>query len=362
MSVRGIHAGIALLCASACASAPAPAPPPAGGGGTAAPARAARSRPSVPVRSLMDVCWPRAAAPTERVKLTFYLESGRLQDVIFEPAGGASNATGRCLQQIVWEYPWEVEPGGIPELMVVSPPAFRPSGWNALAYISLLAEGAHGPERGLLAPAPLVRACMENGTGIRPHVRFRVLTQPVRVSAFFELSEVERPEQRRTEADLAITDSERCIKAVLASTVFAGTRNFELEFSDLSGAPPPAPAAEVSAYFPPRNAPGAEVAGTIEPLAVRDVLSEKLGRVTTCWEEALQRRSGLFGGRTFRLRVGAGGQVDYAHVVANRSDREDEAEDYLLDRCVGAAISSARFPPVRGGGAEVAYSFVFERR
>jgi hypothetical protein len=118
----------------------------------------------------------------------------------------------------------------------------------------------------------------------------------------------------------------------------------------------------VAAYFPPRGAPAAEVSGTIEPNTVREVLSQRQGEVTACWEQALQRRSGLFGGRTFRMRVGAGGQVDVAHVVANRSDREDEAEDYLLDRCVVAALRAARFPPVRGGGAEVAYSFSFEHR
>ena len=33
-----------------------------------------------------------------------------------------------------------------------------------------------------------------------------------------------RPDQRRTEADLATTDSERCIKAVLAATVYPGTQ------------------------------------------------------------------------------------------------------------------------------------------
>jgi len=310
----------------------------------------------------MDVCWPRTADPSERVRLTFYLSGGKLQDVLFETGGGASNATGRCLQQIAWQYPWAQAAEGIPEKMDVTPPAFRPSGWNELAYLSLLAEGAYSPDRGLLDAAPLVRACIENGAGLRPHIRFRVRAHPVRVSVFFELSEVERPEQWRTEAELATTDSERCIKAVLGSTVFPGTRNFEMEFSDTSGAPPAAPDADVSAYFPPRNAPAAEVSGTIQPLAVRDVLSERTGQVTACWEEALQRRSGLFGGRTFRIRVGAGGQVDYAHVVANRSDRDDEAEDYLLDRCVAAALRTARFPPVRGGGAEVAYSFAFERR
>lgn len=352
---RPAHLWVALLCA--CASGPAPAPP-----GGAGPAQRARSLPAVPVRGLMDVCWPRTADPGERVRLAFYLSGGKLQDVLFETAGGASNATGRCLQQLAWEYPWELDRASIPETMDVTPPASRPSGWNVLAYLSLLSEGAYGPDRGLLDPAPLVRACMENGTGLRPHIRFRVQAHPARVSVFFELSEVERPEQRRTEAELATTDSERCIKAVLGSTVYPGTRNFELEFSDVAGAPPAAPDDEVSAYFPPRNAPMAEVAGTIEPLAVRDVLSERMGQVTACWEQALQRRSGLFGGRTFRLRVGAGGQVDYAHVVANRSDREDEAEDYLLDRCVAGALRTVRFPPVRGGGAEVAYSFAFERR
>jgi hypothetical protein len=310
----------------------------------------------------MDVCWPRTAELSERVRLTFHLAGGRPQDVTFDAAGGASNATGRCLQQIAWEYPWDLAGVDIPDKMDVTPPATRPSGWNTLSYVSLLAEGAYGPDRGLLSPAPLVRACMQNGAGLRPHIRFRVQAHPVRVSVFFELSEVERPEQRRTEADLATTDSERCIKAVLGSTVYPGTRNFELEFSDEKGAPPAAADSEVSAYFPPRGAPAAEVSGTIEPLAVRDVLSERLGEVTACWELALQRRSGLFGGRTFRLRVGTGGQVDFAHVVANRSDREDEAEDYLLDRCVADALRTARFPPTRGGGAEVAYSFAFERR
>jgi len=310
----------------------------------------------------MDVCWPRAALPAERVRLSFYLESGRLRDITFQPAGGASNATGRCLQQIAWKYPWEAEPGGLPELLDLTPPAARPSGWQDLAYNALLAEGALGPERGLLSPAPLLRACMENGAGLRAHIRFRVRTQPVRVSVFFELSEVERPEQRRTEADLATTDSERCIKAVLGSTAFAGTRNYELELGDLSGAPPAAPAGEVSAYFAPGTGPAADVAGTIEPAAARERLSQRRPQVTACWEKALQRRSALFGGRTFRMRVGEGGQVDFVHVVANRSDREDEAEDYLLDRCVIDALSGARFPPVPGGGAEVAYSLVFERR
>jgi len=351
------HFGAALLCACACAAGPTPVP-----SGSAAPGQRGRVLPAVPLRGLMDVCWPRTADPAERVRLAFYLSGGKLQDVVFEAAGGASNATGRCLQQIAWEYPWELDPDGVPEKMDVTPPAARPSGWKALAYVSFLAQGAYGADRGLLDPAPLVRACMENGTGLRPHIRFRVQAHPARVSVFFELSEVERPEQRRTEAELATTDTERCIKAVLGSAVYPGTRNFELEFSDVAGAPPAAPDAEVSAYFPPRNAPMAEVAGTIEPLAVRDVLSERTGEVTACWEQALQRRSGLFGGRTFRLRVGAGGQVDYAHVVSNRSDREDEAEDYLLDRCVVDSLRTARFPPVRGGGAEVAYSFVFERR
>lgn len=350
------HIVLALLgCALACATPPAPA-------GGAALAHRARELPKVPLRGLMDVCWPRTAALSEQVRLTFYLTGGRLQDITFEPAGGASNATGRCLQQIAWEYPWDLAPGDIPEKLDVTPPATRPSGWSALAYISLLAEGAYSPDRGLLQPASLVRACMQNGAGLRPHIRFRVQSHPVRVSVFFELSEVERPELRRTEAELATTDSERCIKAVLGSTVYPGTRNFELELSDETGAPPAAPDAEVAAYFPPRGGPAAEVSGTIEALAVRDVLSERQGQVTACWEQALQRRSGLFGGRTFRLRVGAGGQVDFAHVVANRSDREDEAEDYLLDRCVADAIRTARFPPVRGGGAEVAYSFAFERR
>jgi hypothetical protein len=309
----------------------------------------------------MDVCWPRAAGPAERVRLTFFRQEGRLKDIMFEPSGGASNATGRCLQQVAWEYPWSAEPGGLPELMDVTPPAARPSGWHYLAYNTLLAEGAHGEDRGLLAPAPLVRACMASGAGIRPHIRFRVQTHPVRVSVFFELSEVGRPDQRRTEADLATTDSERCIKAVLGAAVYPGTRNFELELSDLTGAPQAAPDAQVAAYFAPREA--AEVSGTLDPMVVRERMAENQPHVTGCWEAALLRRSGLFGARTFRMRVGATGEVSFAHVIANRSDRPDEAEDYLLDRCIAEGLGRVRFPPVaQGGGAEVAYSFIFARR
>lgn len=352
---------VLALALGACA-----APPLAGGsspgqGPAPRPAERKRSRPTISVRSLMDVCWPRTAGATERVRLTFFLEEGRLKDIVFEPSGGASNATGRCLQQIAWEYPWPAEPVSIPEFLDVTPPAARPSGWYYLAYNTLLAEGAHGEDRGLLAPAPLVRACMSNGAGIRPHIRFRVQTHPVRVSVFFELSEVERPDQRRTEADLATTDSERCIKAVLGATVYPGTRNFEMEFSDLTGAPPAAPGVDVAAYFAPGEA--ADVSGTLEPMAVRERMAEQQASVAGCWEAALARRSGLFGARTFRMRIGTAGEVSFAHVIANRSDRADEAEDFLLDRCIAEGLSKVRFPPIaRGSGAEVAYSFIFARR
>lgn len=306
----------------------------------------------------MDTCWPVPGASTQRVVLTFIQEGGRLKDITFEPLEGAGNAVGRCLQQIAWEYPWA--PGAVPDSLEVSPPVVRPSGWVYLAYVSLLSEPLFKPERGLLRPAPLVRACLEQGSGFREHLRYRVRAHPVRVSVFSELTALERPQARRTEEDQAVTDTERCIQAVLASTLYPGTKNFELEFSDLTYAPPPARPAEVSQYFPPRDVP--VVTGRLDPGVIRDRLSSRAGAVKACWEAALGRRSGLFGGRTFRVRVDASGAVAFSHVVANRSDQEDEAVDYLLDRCLAEAVASVRFPPVEGGGAELAYSWVFERR
>jgi len=307
----------------------------------------ARTRPTLPARALMDACWPEPGVPGQKVTLTFFKEGATLKDVFFE-AEGAPNPVGRCLQQVAWLYPWE---GALPETLAVTPPAQRPSGWTYLAYATLLAEGGFSPERGLLNPAPLVRACLAQGTGYRRNLRFYVEPQPVRVS----VHDGERPG-----ADRAVTDSERCVEAVLAATVYPGTRPLELSFPDSTGAPPAAPAREVAPYFGPPGPPQPE--GQIDPSAAKERITERQPAVSACWEAALVRRPELSGARTLRIRIGPDGAVVFGQIVANRSDREEEAADYLLDACLARAVASLHFPPPGGGGAEFAYSWVFAHR
>jgi hypothetical protein len=313
-------------------------------GGVTAPVE--RTRPSVSARALFDVCWPEPGAPSQKVTLTLVQQGGKLKDVVFE-SEGAPNTVGRCMQQIAWEFPWEGPP---PEQLVLTPPAARPSGWTSLAYVTLLSEGSYTPERGLLRPAPLVRACLEGGAH-RKALRYRVQPHPVRVSVL---------DGERAGADRAVTDAERCVEAVLAATVYPSSRVLELSFQDFNGAPAAAPAREVAAYFGPPGPPVPE--GELDALVAKDRISARQPAVSACWDAALGRRDGFSGARTLRIRFSPDGAVAFAQVISNRSDRELEAADYLLDACLVGAVSSLRLPPPGGGGAELAYSWVFARR
>lgn len=108
--------------------------------------------PSVPASALYSVCWPQEASPTERVQLTWLDD-----DVVFEAQLGASNSTGRCLREIATTYPFATRPTGT---LSLGPPRQPLDGWAVLAWVKLLSASRFGPERGLLDPSPLVRACL----------------------------------------------------------------------------------------------------------------------------------------------------------------------------------------------------------
>ncbi len=83
---------------------------------TAAPA--ASSSPvggasGLPAARLMETCWEAGTAPDARVDLTFFTDGGKLRQVSFETAGGASPAVGRCAREVALSYPWP--PEGVPE-------------------------------------------------------------------------------------------------------------------------------------------------------------------------------------------------------------------------------------------------------
>lgn len=309
-------------------------------------AASAPSRPAVSARAMMDACWPTPGAPAQRVTLTFIKDGGRLKDVVFE-SEGAPNTVGRCLQQVAWSYPWE---GAVPDTLALTSPATRPSGWVYLAHVTLLDETSLSSAQGLSRPAPLVRACLEQGTSFRKGLRFRVQPQPASVSL---LSDTGAP-------DRAVTDAERCVEAVLAATAWPGTRTLEFSFPDFNGAPAAAAAREVAHYFGPPGPPSPE--GTVDPLTAKERISERQPAVSACWEAALARRAGLSGARTLRIRLTPDGAVAFTQVIANRSDRDEEAVDYLLDTCLVGAVSPLRLPPPGGGGGEFAYSWVFAHR
>lgn len=305
-------------------------------------------------RALFDVCWPEFGSSAQRVVLTFIQSRSELKDVVFEAVEGAPNSTGRCMQEIAWQYPWRRSE--IPATLSLSPPEVRPSGWTYLDYVALLGESLpRGGNRGIADPAPLIRVCLDH-EGFRPHIRYRVQTQPVRVSVFSEVSRIEDPAERRTESDAATTDAERCVQAVLASTDYATAKDFEFEFSDISGAPAPAPDADVALYFAKPGLSEMPLPGE----AVHEGLAHGQAAVGACWEAALQRRAGLFGARSVRVAVDASGHVTSAQVVSNRSTSRDEAVDYLLDRCLVEAVRAVKFEA--SAPASFTYSWVFARR
>ena len=337
----------AVLCAAACAVACATTP-------ERAP-RAHVPAPTFAVDNLLGPCWPEDASPDARVALTLIRDGRTLKDVMFEPQNGASNATGRCLRQVMWEYPWR---GDVPDSVELAPPKQPAHGWATLEHVRLLANAAgFGPERGVLDPIPLVNACLRYGTGLRPGVVFFVQTQPIRVFAF-----IAGPEHSYA-ASFPSNDSERCVQAVLASTVYPGPRTYRFDFS--RGTPPgePAPRAEVAQYFEPPNL--VQATGELDRAEAKAALSGLQPQVSQCWEEALGRRGGVAGARTLRLRVLPSGKLAFAQVVSGQlglGATQAEAIDYLLDRCLVTAVMGAKIPPPAGGPAELAYSWVFALR
>ncbi len=315
---------LACLSVSACVTTEGPQ-----GKGGAQFQAAAAARPAVPVERLYDVCWPAGALPTDSVTLSF-TEKG----THFETQGGATNSTARCLREIAESWSWEPRPKGTIE---VKPPRAGPQAFAVLAWVKLLSEGRYPAERGVRDPAPLAAGCFAKHGLVRSGTRFEVNAGGL-------------PLVRTIPA--ATTDTERCLEAVLAATVWPSTREFSLDFEKgLVGAP--AAEGDVSAYF----APEADAPQPLDPQAVHDSIALKRAGVAACWESTLARRAAIFGGRSVRFRTDAQGQVERAWVAGNLSDSPTTAADLWLDRCLLDVVKTLR---VEGAGAgEGVYSWVF---
>lgn len=278
-------------------------------------------RPALPATELFNACWREEAPAT--VKLTFMPD-----DVIFE---STDNSTGRCVREIAHTYPWDGDrPSGELEAKPVAP-----SGWAVLAWVKLLAPSRYGAERGLLDPAPLVAACLKQG-GVRSGTAWAIRFQP-------SLTVMTLPAG-------ALTDTERCVEAVLGATAWPSTRPFTMTFA---GAGPP-PNGDVSLYFVKD-----EGLAPLDPQRVHDALAMVKPAVGACWEAALNRRAGIGGGRTVRIAVAEDGSVKHVAIANNATEARATAADYLLDRCLVEAVKQARFGP---GAGDTAYSWVFGDR
>lgn len=283
------------------------------------------SAPVVPVERLFEVCWPATAAPSERIAL-----STAGADVVFEAKGGASNSTGWCVREIATSIPGRPFTGALE----VGPPKEPPELWAVLAWVKLLSPSRYGPEKGLLDPASLAAACVESG---RPGAGVVAVEHAplLVVRGFRQL------------------DAERCLEAVLASTAWPSPRELRMRL----GTPAPrdvVPAGDVAHYF----APPGEARGTLEAQTVRDTLRAQGAKVSACWNEALTRRAGLGGGRTFRFRTDEAGQVTAAWISTTLSDAPP-AVDAILDRCLAEVLRGVRFPGTSGDGV---YTWVFASR
>ncbi len=285
---------------------------------------------TLPVESIYPVCWPADAQPGQNVVLIF-----NAKGVFFEPSPGVSNATARCLREVAESYRFEQQPQGA---VTVQSPATRPMGWQVLGYVELLAPSRFQESRGLLKPAALVRRCIEKGGGnsFRNDLAYRIQTAPaVSVRA----------------VGGALSDSERCVEAVLGSTAWPSAGDFEVAFPPL----PLSAGAEQQSLLPYFAPPG-EALPVFVPESVREALSLKKAEVARCWEAALLRRAGLSGGRTVRFRV-KGGKTQ-AWMTKSVADAESSGADLLFDRCLVDIVKAVPFAQ----DGEGAYSWVFAER
>lgn len=322
-------AAAALLILAGCATPNAGA---TGQGGVAFNANAAAA--DVPLEKLFELCWPADATAQQKVVLTRQASG----DYAFEILEGANNSTARCLRELATSFPGAAAP-----TYTVSPPSERPSGWAVLAYVHLLSPTRFAPERGILDPAPLVHACLAKGDRPRSGVLFSVV--------FRSELEVRLVSQGMPVA--ALTDSERCIEAVLGATVWPATRPFTFDFAAKD---PGLPKGDVAAYF----APGGTAVSPLDPTKVKEAITTAGPAVSVCWEAALARRAGLGGGRSVRLRVDDSGSVGSVTIAGNVSAEPNTAADYLLDQCLVAAAAKVRFPG--GFAGDGIYSWVFAER
>ncbi len=299
---------------------------------------AAVAAPGIQAQDLFELCWPEDAASQQRVSLVT-LDNG---EVMFDAQEGATNSTARCIREIATTLPGKRPPGEV----LVAPPTKRPSGWAVLGYVQLLSPTRFGPERGLLNPAGLVRGCLSQGDTLRSGVRFAVAFGAELTVQIESSDGVIQP---------ALTDSERCIEAVLGATIWPNTRAFKLDFNakDPKGT---GAAGDVGHYF--GLVEGA--AQGLDPMKVKEAISVSGPAVGGCWEAAMMRRAGLSGGRSLRMRVDASGAVKHLWVVGNVSAEPKTAADYLLDACVVDAVRKARFPA--GTAGDGVYSWVFAER
>lgn len=317
---------VGLLLVAGCATTPS-----AGQGGASFnPAGKA----SAPIEALFDLCWPADATAQQKVVLT-RLPSG---DYGFEAQEGASNSTARCLRELAASYPGNAAPA-----FTVGPPSAQPTGWSVLAYVQLLAPTRFGAERGILDPAPLVHACLSKGDRPRASVQFSIAFEPELVVRLLS-GGAWVP---------ALTDSERCIEAVLGATVWPATRPFRFDFNAKNAG---MPAGDVAVYF----APGGSAASSLDPTKLKEAISSAGPAVSICWEAALLRRAGLQGGRSVRLRADDTGAMTSVTIVGNVSAEPVTAADYLLDQCLVAAATKVRFPG--GPAGDGVYSWVFAER
>jgi hypothetical protein len=294
----------------------------------------ARFEPGGPVdvqvapQALFAVCWPQESLPSQRVILTFVDK-----DVLFETKEGASNSTGRCVREIATTVKWP----SAPATLELAPPEQPVDGWAVLAWVKLLSASRFGPERGLLDPALLVSACIAKAGPLRPSARFIVRHTPG-----FEVRVIPS----------ALSESERCVEAVLSATAWPSARELFFQFASTQQAPPAA--GDVSAYVGPTTSTGA----ALDPSLVKDVIRLAGPKVAACWDAALIRRTTIGGGRTFRFSVDDTGSVSRAWVAGTMSQGATAA-DFLLDRCLADTLKGLHFPPSPGDGV---YTWVFATR
>ena len=93
--------------------------------------------------------------------------------------------------------------------------------------------------------------------------------------------------------------------------------------------------------------------GTIDKDAVAKVINSHLHEVSSCYERALLKESGLAGKIVLEWQITTSGTVGYAKT------KSSTMKSAAVESCILIALKGWKFPQAKGTGVVITYPFMF---